>query len=463
MTTRVLDCSVTIGGSDVSSYVVSIHKEHFICRPVGTVTVGFDPENAPDFNPGSTVVISEMGTQRFTGYVCDVTKERFPPRYEVLCQDELKKPLEYEFVDVPIVANGETVTYWIEYFLARAGVSSYSVESTSKTVPSGIEFNLESCMDIIKKLCSVVGWQIYADSSGTVHVGDFLTAGAATEISNFTAAMDSDDDSWLRNKVVVFGFNNVVGTHEETIALLGDETRTIVLATPYIPTQQDAQDVADDMAGYFNTPLDTKEITMEGGERATFLLDTLSCTDDYVGTVTGLTTGLESDFNEQGYLVTHFLNERCPGFWGLWEAKNPVYCGLNHTTGGLGLGVWKTTDHLSWSDISYNLSGSELDVNAIALNPFNTNNIWITTRGGVFQTSGSVWNEVTMGNPVNLAGDSPAPTAADLDWLDIGFDLFDSGTVYVLATKASGTARSWLYKSTTSGLTWESLQLRRTN
>ena len=57
MTTRVLDCSVTIGGSDVSSYVVSIHKEHFICRPVGTVTVGVDPENAPDFNPGSTVVI----------------------------------------------------------------------------------------------------------------------------------------------------------------------------------------------------------------------------------------------------------------------------------------------------------------------------------------------------------------------------------------------------------------------
>jgi len=463
MTTRVLDCSVTIGGADFSSYVVSIERDHFICRPVGSATIGLDPENAPDCNPRATVVITEMGTKRFTGYATDVIRERVPARYEVQCLDELKRLVEYQFVDEAIVANGETLTYWIEFFLDRVGIASHSVATTTKIVPSGIEFMCESPMDIVKKLCSVVGWQIYADADGTVHVGDFLTAGVPTAITNYTTVADLEDDSWLRNKVVVFGYNNVVGIHEETIAELGTETRTAVLASPYIPTQADAQDVADDMATYFNTPLDTKEITMEGGERVTALLDTLSVADDYVGTISGLVTGLESNFSQDGYTVTHFLNERCPGFWGLWEAKSPIYCGLNHPTSDGGLGIWRTIDHISWDDFSYNLAGTELDINAVALNPFDTSNVWIATRGGVFETSGSVWSEVTMDDPTNLAGDSPAPEAADLDWVDIGFDRFNSGTIYVLATKASGTARSWLYKTTTSGASWYVLQLRRTN
>jgi len=197
MTTRLLDCSVSIGGVDVSDYVTRIQRENFVCRPMGTATIYLDPENAPSCDPGDAVTISEMNHRVFTGYVSDAVKERAPAAYEVQCQDTLKRLVEYNFVDEALVSSGETVTYWIEYFLNTVGVS-HSVASATEAIPSGIEFHLESVMDIVQKLCGTKGWHMYADEYGVVHIGDFFTLGAATTINNAVAVLDTSDDGWLR-------------------------------------------------------------------------------------------------------------------------------------------------------------------------------------------------------------------------------------------------------------------------
>jgi len=463
MTTRVLDCDVDIGGVDVSAYVRGITREHFMCRPVGTATVSLDPENAPAVVLGSTVSIAEMGTQRFTGYLSDVVKSHVPAIYEVECQDELKKLVEYGFVDTEIVAtSGSTIDAWIRFFLDRVGISSYNVATTTGLVPGGITFRLENVMEIVRKLCSTQGWQIYADASGTVHVGDLLIRHLPTTISNVVRAAALDDDSWLRNKITVFGYGNVKGQYEQSIPELGSETREVVLANPYIPNLAAAQAVAAEMAPYFATPLDTKECVMEGGEQVVSLLDTIGFTDEYMGTHSGLVTGIESDFAPSGYLVTHYLNERCPGFWGYWGEVLGMYCSVYHPISGSG-GVYRTLDYESWTDISYNLSGDDRYIHAIGLS--SQGELWSCSADGLFKlpSSGSTWNQISTGAPSNDAGDSPAPTESDLVFVDIEFDRGTSGTLYALArTRVDNPPpRAWIFKSTTSGGGWSSYGVHR--
>lgn len=460
MTTRSLNCNVTIGGVNFSAHVTSIEREHFICRPVGLATIRADAENAPACNPGDTVSILEMGIQRFTGYVADDGISHAPAEWTIECQDEMKRLVEYNFVHEGLVSNGQTITYWIEYFLDLVGVASHDVAVTTRVVPTGIEFRLESVMEIIRKLCNAMGWQMYADANGTVHVGNFLQTGLETLLTNKVRVSALLSDSWLRNQIIVFGRGGAKGEVIQTIPELGDETRSAVLASPYIPTQADAQAAAEDMASYFLTPLDTKEITYEGPEMVTSLLDTVAVNDDYCGYVMGLVTGIESSFDASGYLVSLYLNERCPGFWGLWDVRVAlIYLGLNHTALGSGKGVWKTNDYKRWYNISFNLAGNELNVNAVGINPF-TNEVWIGTPAGVFKKTqvGATWVQVSMDDPTNSECASPAPVEADIDWLAIEFDIFSAGTIYVLGATSN---RAWVFKTATGGLSWSSYQIRR--
>jgi hypothetical protein len=461
MTTRTLNCSVSIGGVDFSSYVRSIKREHYICRPVGTATISVDPDNALACTPGSAVSISEMGTQRFTGYVCDTTKGHMEPLYEIVCQDELKKLSEYNFVDEAVVANGETITYWIHYFLDRVGITSRIVAETIDTVPPGIEFHLESCMDIVKKLCNTQGWQMYADASGTVHVGDFLIPGTPTNISNTTRVSDLSDDSWLRNEVVVFGYGNVKGEITTTIPELGTETRSAVLANPYIRTQEQAQAIAAQMMGYFDTPLDTKEIAMEGGERASYLLENVGTTDGYVGTISGQVTGLETTFAEDGYIQTHYLNERCPGFWALGSGSpTGGSCFIGHKSAG----VYRY-DYPADVATAKNtgLAGTALECHDLKVDPHfygdGRRRVWRVTAGGVYKSDddAETWQVVNFPDPVNAAGDSPAPTVSDLTFYGMAFDKILRGVVYVLAGYITPNDRLWLYKTEDFGDTWVSV------
>ncbi len=66
--------------------------------------------------------------------------------------------------------------------------------------------------------------------------------------------------------------------------------------------------------------------------------------------------------------------------------------------------------------------------------------------------------ESALGTPANSAADSPAPTAADLDNIDIAFDSQDDRRIYLLRTWASP-KRAWLYVSDDYGVTWANTQV----
>lgn len=115
------------------------------------------------------------------------------------------------------------------------------------------------------------------------------------------------------------------------------------------------------------------------------------------------------------------------------------------------------------------LSGDQLKLRALRVHPAFADmlgaqqHVWIATKDGVSYSTdgGATWTnitEATLGTPVNSASDNPAPTAADLDNIDLAFDSQDSRRVYLLRTWASP-KRAWLYLSTDYGASWSSTQV----
>jgi len=115
------------------------------------------------------------------------------------------------------------------------------------------------------------------------------------------------------------------------------------------------------------------------------------------------------------------------------------------------------------------LTGDQLKLRALRVHPAyadlpgSQQHVWIATKAGVsYSTDGAAtWTnitEATLGTPVNTAADSPAPTAADLDNIDIAFCPQDSRRVYLLRTWASP-KRAWLYKSDDYGASWSNTQI----
>lgn len=85
--------------------------------------------------------------------------------------------------------------------------------------------------------------------------------------------------------------------------------------------------------------------------------------------------------------------------------------------------------------------------------------LWAATDGGVFHTlnGGRQWGEVTLPIPDNTQFlDVPAPLASQLLYVWIDYDPTNSDIIYVYAWFSLTVNRTWIYKTTDSGLTWTS-------
>lgn len=96
--------------------------------------------------------------------------------------------------------------------------------------------------------------------------------------------------------------------------------------------------------------------------------------------------------------------------------------------------------------------------------PAGVRHIWVATAGGVAKSTIGMdaWAVLTsrLGQPDNAAGDAPAPTFADLNWLCIAFNHRWRDEVYVLAGKSVAPVRTWVWWTTDGGITWANWQVR---
>lgn len=117
-----------------------------------------------------------------------------------------------------------------------------------------------------------------------------------------------------------------------------------------------------------------------------------------------------------------------------------------------GLYYGSTSSAISWTGKNTGLSGDDLVVNDVAIDPATLNNaaanqtLWRATNGGiqVSNDGGATWAEKNPASVSNQWGDSTAPTVADLTFVALKFT---ADALFVAATwqNASNEWRSWIF------------------
>lgn len=116
-------------------------------------------------------------------------------------------------------------------------------------------------------------------------------------------------------------------------------------------------------------------------------------------------------------------------------------------------GVYYTADGgQNWTARNTGLSGSALNVNAITFDPATKNvpavfrTLWIATDDGMYVSGngGGNWVQKNPASVSNAWSDSPAPTVADLEFVDL---VFAGSRLFAIANwqNVGGDERGWLF------------------
>jgi len=179
--------SVTIGGNDVSSSVISLTTEQDICGVAQTFEVALDPTIATAFDPWDDVVIAINGTNRLTGYVNEVVKGRVPTEFVVRGMDKMKLALEmfvpntwtsssYLSADVEVIGDEQDAGWWIDFWLTQSGITSSGSVSTGYTIPvdegDPLTWTYTPVSDIILECLGYAGggYTVIVDGNGVAQI-----------------------------------------------------------------------------------------------------------------------------------------------------------------------------------------------------------------------------------------------------------------------------------------------------
>ena len=331
--------SVTIGGNDVSSDVISLTTEQDICRVAQTFEVALDPTSSGSFDPWDDVVIAINGTNRLTGYVNEVVKGRVPTEFVVRGMDKMKLALEmfvpnawtatdYLSADVEVIGEEQDAGWWIDFWLGEAGITSSGSVETGYTVPVDEEnplvWTYTAVSDIILECLGYAGggYTVIVDGSGTAQIAEKAIGGGTTHTlndSNILAFSRSEDDSWLRDRAVVFGATS--GSAPIVVEKPDDPagtTKALALSSDLIKTEARAGEIAEAILDFFDETLDIKRCEIVGDE-SIWLGDAASVSDSWTGySGTGLITSIETSVDDRGFRQLVSVDEKCGFVWG-WQ------------------------------------------------------------------------------------------------------------------------------------------------
>jgi hypothetical protein len=257
----------------------------------------------------------------FTGIVKKVNKTTPNNTVKLTCLDTLVKANDFFLVaedpDVPFSRSNIDATDLVGDLLAEAGITTFSADPTNFifTDPS---FNLVSISDAIGQINAVIVYHIWCDETGTIHFADrrpyimggdtptftFTTGSSGNIITNDYTQSEED----LRNKVVVYGKEDIVATASASSPYLPDGFyKTAVVASPLISPLQMAQDSADFNLVLFNRL--TKTVSCEAlGDHTLHVNSIVTVTEPTTG-VTGdwFVFSVSHSWGESGYTMRMVL------------------------------------------------------------------------------------------------------------------------------------------------------------
>ena len=148
-----MNVQVKHNGVDITKYVTSWMREHKICTGIGQFSATIAQTVNRTFEPWDSFDVYENGKFQVRYYLSTVTHSIPSATYEVDCQDNSKRLVDY-FISESYTIDYPTYTrYWIEKFLTEAGISyQFSTDSYGSLLSNYTQLGLQPAYEQIKVL-----------------------------------------------------------------------------------------------------------------------------------------------------------------------------------------------------------------------------------------------------------------------------------------------------------------------
>lgn len=242
--------------------------------------------------------------RKFSGYVKQIERKAPDDTYTITAFDALIRASDFFIAssnpNAALSYSNIKAEKLVDELLTLAGLTNYTYDATSFTfgVRNSFEVNLVGSLDYIRTICDLLTWSIWADSDGKIHFENRKpypmtgTSGQPGDSADSPISYTLTDskiieinykitEKDLRNKVVVYGGNDVYATASSSSSYLpAGFYKTAVLAAPMLDTQSFAQDTADYNLDLLNRITKEVQLTVLGDPildaRSVIVLNTTS-------------------------------------------------------------------------------------------------------------------------------------------------------------------------------------------
>lgn len=338
----------------IGNDVISLRMEQDICRVAQTCEIEF--EGAISCDPWTELVVAIDGINRLTGYVEEVIVHS-DGSSTVRGMDTMKRAIDMFATDEVRVEEELDAGYWINYWLEYAGIATSGSVETGRTIPPTLPdedgWQYISVGDIILECLGYAGggYVVIVDADGVAQIREKTIGASSHSLSNLLAFSRSQDDSWYRDRAVVFGTTSGSWVEGEwvpgeftVVAEAGEGDRTAVLSSSYIQSQSAAEDLADEILDFFDEYLDVKRCLIIG-DASIWLGDGANVSESWSGyNGTGLVTSIETTVDDSGFRMLVSLDEKCGFIWGHGKPYGQIMFGIPGTLTTGDTGRWFLCD-----------------------------------------------------------------------------------------------------------------------
>ena len=245
-----LYASITNCSDIISVQVSNGHSMQLSAAVVECVSTSLDIGSAITIDLGYT----DNHTVIFVGFVKQIEVKEPERIYQITCSDYLVRAVEYFIASTnpqtPLKYGPASAEAFVGFVLAQAGITDYSYDTSGYTwcIHGPTDINLTTSYDYAKYLADMIVWNLWNSSnSTTINFKDRkpYVMGGDTSIGTITATKILDirngkTDKNLRNRIVVYGYNNVYAEAKASSPYLpAGYYRSVVVSAPQIIDTQD--------------------------------------------------------------------------------------------------------------------------------------------------------------------------------------------------------------------------------
>lgn len=361
-----MNVQVKHNGVDISDYVISYERTHYICSSVGEMQMILSATYSPEIVPHDDIKVYENGDFKVTYYVSDVDRSVPDGTITLQCQDRSKYIVDYFIPDSYTIDYPSYTRFWIEKFLDEAGVNySFTTASQGNLLSNFTALGLQPAYDQIMMLLQLSGWFMYFDGDGTAIIGTLDTDLAETagfvNKSDILEIKKITDDKMLRNRAVVWGqfdgFRNEYAFADISVDTPYNydtrDKRAMVISNNNIPNKSSAYGIANILIKEFAKATIEKHMVIHGARN--WNLGESLRVNSGVWRGKGLITTFGVRMDRNGLVTTIILDERCPRLYGFFNFGDYVYVGT------FGDGIWRK--HIKFDPAFYNFSTGLTNLN----------------------------------------------------------------------------------------------------